>query len=609
MSKSGKERRSGFYDRVQRTVDSIDDWVGRRRRWQLISLDIFFATLITLWAFGDRIGFSLAHHFSVLSSPDPLRDGGKPETFFKYGSIGTEATAGIPYEIWKVLPKVCSQFGARNETKDLTNEEKWYASFGIVKERDRELPIGFSKRKVSIKVSIWGVPILWGREVTRVGINCALCHTATYRTDSTAEKSDWVLGGPAHQFDAKGSLDLLIECAKDLTAKKVIDALKEQNDPPSFWERFGYRLLVPITRRGILERRDDFAFAEKQQSLWRHGRFDAMNGSKIRLLKMPFDGTVGVADIPSIWRLNPAHARNWDGNHTSLSEAIRAEALATGTRKEDLGKIGNEIQLAQCEKVNASETVTGVTVGKKPNEKTEEKSIDENLQWMRTFLQCLSPPAFRRPAFENMSDVDRRQQAENRGKDIFSQHCAECHNPAQDGGPTRLGTVIPLDEVGTDPYRLRSWTPEAVKKKNSLGKGDDWRLSQSRKTNGYVAVPLDGIWLRAPYLHNGSVPTLRALLEPKKGRPVVFYRGSDVIDTKKGGFVAPTPEELGGKVSETTPSCDGEVRFVSPAPEEHGRKLFEFDTRCPGNGNDGHLFGIHLPNDKKEALLEYLKTL
>ena len=41
-------------------------------------------------------------------------------------------------------------------------------------------------------------------------------------------------------------------------------------------------------------------------------------------------------------------------------------------------------------------------------------------------------------------------------------------------------------------------------------------------------MPLDGIWLRAPYLHNGSVPTLRDLLRPPDERPVVFYRGYDV---------------------------------------------------------------------------------
>ena len=42
-------------------------------------------------------------------------------------------------------------------------------------------------------------------------------------------------------------------------------------------------------------------------------------------------------------------------------------------------------------------------------------------------------------------------------------------------------------------------------------------------------MPLDGIWLRAPYLHNGSVPTLRALLFLDE-RPARFYRAYDVYD-------------------------------------------------------------------------------
>ena len=64
---------------------------------------------------------------------------------------------------------------------------------------------------------------------------------------------------------------------------------------------------------------------------------------------------------------------------------------------------------------------------------------------------------------------------------------------------------------------------------NTIGEGKPWRFSHFRKTNGYANMPLDGLWLRAPYLHNGSVPTLRALLFPEE-RPAVFYRGYDVYD-------------------------------------------------------------------------------
>ena len=100
---------------------------------------------------------------------------------------------------------------------------------------------------------------------------------------------------------------------------------------------------------------------------------------------------------------------------------------------------------------------------------------------------------------------------------------------------------------------------------------------------GYVAAFLDGIWLKAPYLHNGSVPTLHDLLEPVARRPPVFWRGYDVYDQKKVGFVS-----------------DGE------AAQRVGTRL---DTQTRGGGNQGHEFGTQLSATEKEALLEYLKTL
>jgi len=103
------------------------------------------------------------------------------------------------------------------------------------------------------------------------------------------------------------------------------------------------------------------------------------------------------------------------------------------------------------------------------------------------------------------------------------------------------------------------------------------------KTNGYVAQPLDGLWLRAPYLHNGSVPSLRDLLEPVEKRTKVFHRGYDVYDPVNVGFV--------------TQGAEAE------------RLGFLFDTRLRGNGNHGHTYGTNLSPRQKNALLEHLKTL
>ena len=150
-------------------------------------------------------------------------------------------------------------------------------------------------------------------------------------------------------------------------------------------------------------------------------------------------------------------------------------------------------------------------------------------------------------------------------------------------------TVIAIDEIKTDRGRLDSYTTQLASNQYLIFsgityKGEDKRFRNYRKTNGYVSAPLDGIWLRAPYLHNGSVPTMRDLLEKSENRPTEFYRGYDVYDQDNMGF-------------------------VSTVAEENGDAFFKFDTSLPGNGNSGHGYGTELSADEKEALIEYLKTL
>src|SRR5688572_18954394 len=58
---------------------------------------------------------------------------------FKYGSVGGEAEAGIPYWIWVVLPRVFPEYlpGAGG-----------YKALGLVWEDGHELPVGFTKRTI-----------------------------------------------------------------------------------------------------------------------------------------------------------------------------------------------------------------------------------------------------------------------------------------------------------------------------------------------------------------------------------------------------------------------------------------------------------------------------
>jgi hypothetical protein len=97
----------------------------------------------------------------------------------------------------------------------------------------------------------------------------------------------------------------------------------------------------------------------------------------------------------------------------------------------------------------------------------------------------------------------------------------------------------------------------------------------------YAARPLYGIWAAAPYLHNGSVPTLYDLLLRPEQRPKTFALGGRQYDPVKLGFVVET-------------ACSQLDCLV--------------DTARTGDGNGGHLWGTDLTEAERLALLEYLKT-
>jgi hypothetical protein len=99
----------------------------------------------------------------------------------------------------------------------------------------------------------------------------------------------------------------------------------------------------------------------------------------------------------------------------------------------------------------------------------------------------------------------------------------------------------------------------------------------------YESRVLHGIWAVAPYLHNGSVPTLADLLKPSAQRPASFAVGRN-YDIAKVGLAAQQP----GSYTRVTTDCT---------------------VRNSGNSRCGHEFGTQLSADDKTALLEYLKTL
>ncbi|HET6175391.1 MAG TPA: di-heme-cytochrome C peroxidase [Candidatus Sulfotelmatobacter sp.] len=125
----------------------------------------------------------------------------------------------------------------------------------------------------------------------------------------------------------------------------------------------------------------------------------------------------------------------------------------------------------------------------------------------------------------------------------------------------------------------------------SLKQGDydpDTSADPYVSLKAYKARSLNGIWATAPYLHNGSVPTLYDLLLPKK-------RDSD----PKDGEYRPDQFQVGSR--EFDPDRVG--------LKSSGYTGFTFDTSRRGNSNAGHNYSTELDKEERLDLLEYLKTL
>ena len=301
-------------------------------------------------------------------------------------------------------------------------------------------------------------------------------------------------------------------------------------------EKFIYRMSVPLTREALIEQGARLEFINKRPD-WGPGRVDTFNPYKAIQFHWPMDQdeSIGTSDYPAIWNQRPREGMqlHWDGNNTSVEERNKSAALGAG--------------------------VTPTTI-----DLDRLKRIED---WLLEFKAPTYPYAI-------------NNSLASKGETIYRQHCSSCH----DFCSALVGKVTPINEIGTDPQRLDSYTYTLSSNQNTLYTGYPWRFTHFRKTNGYANMPLDGIWLRAPYLHNGSVPTLRDLLEPPDKRPKEFYRGYNVFDQKNLGF-------------------------VSNVASEGNQQFFRFDTSLPGNNNSGHVYGTNLSAEEKDALVEYMKRL
>lgn len=266
----------------------------------------------------------------------------------------------------------------------------------------------------------------------------------------------------------------------------------------------------------------------------------------------PVPDRVVASAVPAWWNLKKKNALYY-----------------TGSGRGDFGKLIQQINVVAIEDAE------------------DAARINTHMADLLAFIKTIEPPPYPHAINEELAAA---------GRLVFASNCAECHGTyawGDDPSWTYPNKLVPVDIVGTDPEYARVQVESGLSRWfNASWYARTEPFARSEPSMAYIAPPLDGIWITAPYLHNDSVPTLEALLDSTK-RPT-YWRRSFRDDDYNFNTV--------GWNYQTIP-VDEQARPTRPLDRN------TYDTTIPGYGNQGHDYGDHLSDTERRALIEYLKTL
>lgn len=210
------------------------------------------------------------------------------------------------------------------------------------------------------------------------------------------------------------------------------------------------------------------------------------------------------------------------------------------------------------------------------NDSSESREVFSHFHHVLSYIYSLQPPKYPAPIDAGLALT---------GKSLFESNCAGCHGSYGVNGQYP-NLLIPANIIQTDPmvYQSNFSSPQYLEWFNK-----SWFKTGARQADlvpfaGYIAPPLDGIWITAPYLHNGSVPSLEMVLESKT-RPTFWARdfNNPVYNIEDPGWQ------------------------FTVSDKQYTRSTY--NTTLPGYSNKGHYFGDKLTDTERKAVVEYLKTL
>ncbi len=467
----------------------------------------------------------------------------------------------------------------------------------------------FNRRSYTVLTNAW------------LGLTCAACHTAQIEYGSKAIRID---GGPAmadverflRELSAALNATHEHDDALDRFARVVLkdtgyntgerDALRERLNAYS-------KVLNQLVRRSSVNHPYGFA------------RLDAFGSilNEVCETSLEIPGNHYPADAPAsypfLWNTPQLDWVQWNGTADNPLAHNIGEVLGV------FGQVNLQLD--------------------PPENQFKSTAHLQNLVWLEDQIDELEAPPWPADLLGELNDDAVRE-----GKDMFAENCAKCHsirveatNDFPRTAPNALGKefikthMIGLKDIGTDPalamnfaarkanpgFLMPAGTPPVnraeilkfavrgvIKRKiadsrpaidpETIQRINGFRVPGTAPPNplAYKARPLNGIWATAPFLHNGSVPSLDALLRPAKDRPRQFWVGSRSFDPSLVGFA--------------TQQTEGALEF---------RVVDQAGQLIPGNSNQGH-DGKYYTQLKTEdgtwrdfndgerlALIEYMKTL
>ena len=431
------------------------------------------------------------------------KEPGSPRDFFLYGSTGTEI---MPLAVLRVLPVLFpEQFQPAGPAAG-----DWIDQFGFVRGQpdvNAGLPFGVNVSRYRPKS---GAPA----PIPFVGFNCAVCHTA--RLARAGQSDGVVVLGMANAaldlvaFGEAVKTSLLDE--KRLTVPAIAATYETvMREKLGFSEQLTIRVWLAGARAALKAdlplRGTPYSGSQLRDSeylLSGPGRNEPMKET-VRFLidQTPFP-TGGSSKIPALYHQDRRHWAQFDGSLGDPYLRNSLAALGVGATLENLRMPG----------------------------------ILHTIQDTYTFVKDLEGPRYADVAGADHAIDPVRVR---RGHDLYMQHCGDCHGWLADDGKSwvkgkRQGDVVPVQELGTDPSRVTfrfygdlkqivyDFFPDGHPLKPRL---EDMR-AEPEGARGIVNEPLESVFSRGPYLHNGSVPTLAQLLNLQP-RPAVFFRGASEL--------------------------------------------------------------------------------